>query len=108
MHSIQELYGIELQTSETITENLKIDCAPAYLKPNCIPHFYILEYEEISDTFFIWKSDGRWQLNKLSALLYVDNDANVVKNTSWKEVFQNDQRFKNYDKRAWLQNCLEK
>ncbi|AJS40389.1 hypothetical protein H668_YJM1129K00237 [Saccharomyces cerevisiae YJM1129] len=108
VHSIQELYGIELQTSETITENLKIDCAPAYLKPNCIPHFYILEYEEISDTFFIWKSDGRWQLNKLSALLYVDNDANVVKNTSWKEVFQNDQRFKNYDKRAWLQNCLEK
>ncbi|CAI4045493.1 hypothetical protein N7582_003542 [Saccharomyces uvarum] len=108
VHSIQELYGIELQTSETITENLKIACAPSYLKPNCIPHFYILEYEEADDTFFIWKSDGRWQLNKVSALLYPDNDVNLVKNTSWRDVFQNDQRFKSYDKQAWLQQCLER
>ncbi|CAI4045087.1 chromatin-associated RNAPIII regulator FPT1 SKDI_11G2230 [Saccharomyces kudriavzevii IFO 1802] len=108
VHSIQELYGIELQTSETITENLKIDCAPAYLKPNCIPHFYILEYEEANGTFFIWKSDGRWQLNKVSTLLYSDEDSNLIKNTSWREVFQDDQRFKHYGKRAWLQLCLEK
>ncbi|CAI4034770.1 hypothetical protein SMKI_11G2200 [Saccharomyces mikatae IFO 1815] len=108
IHSIQELYGIELKTSETITENLRIDCAPAYLKPGCNPHFYILEYEEINDTFFIWKSDGRWQLNKMSILLYSDNDSNLVKNTSWKGVFHNDQRFKNYEKRGWLQLCLEK
>ncbi|EJS42924.1 YKR011C [Saccharomyces arboricola H-6] len=108
VHSIQELHGIELQTSETITENLKINCAPAYLKPNCIPHFYILEYEEINDTFFIWKSDGRWQLSKMSSLLYPDNETKLVKNTSWREVFQNDERFKNYEKRAWLQNCLER
>ena len=30
------------------------------------------------------------------------------KNTSWKDVFQNDRRLRNYDKRAWLQHCLEK
>ena len=108
VHSIQEMYGIELQTSETITENLKIACAPPYLKPNCIPHFYILEYEEADDTFFIWKSDGRWQLNKVSALLYPDSDVNLVKNTSWRDVFQNDHRFKNYDKQSWLRQCLER
>lgn len=73
-HSIQDTFYVEFETSETITENLKLRCTSygGDEFDGSVP-FFILEYDEILDTFYVWKSEGQWQLNKLISTLYTDH-----------------------------------
>ncbi|QLQ78500.1 hypothetical protein HG537_0A07470 [Torulaspora globosa] len=73
-HSIQDTFYVEFETSETITENLKLRCISygGDEFDGSVP-FFILEYDEILDTFYVWKSEGQWQLNKLISTLYTDH-----------------------------------
>lgn len=73
-HGIQDTFYVEFEASETITENLKLRCVSygANEFDGTTP-FFILEYDEILDSFYVWKSEGRWELNKLIATLYMDH-----------------------------------
>lgn len=73
-HSIQDTFYVEFETTETITENLKLRCVSYGGEEfdGSVP-FFILEYDEILDSFYVWKSEGRWELNKLISALYADH-----------------------------------
>lgn len=73
-HGIQDTFYVEFETSETITENLKLRCTSygGDEFDGSVP-FFILEYDEILDSFYVWKSEGQWELNKLIATLYLDH-----------------------------------
>lgn len=73
-HGIQDTFYVEFETSETITENLKLRCTSygGDEFDGSVP-FFILEYDEILDSFYVWKSEGQWELNKLIATLYTDH-----------------------------------
>lgn len=71
-HTIQDTFYVEFETTETITENLKLRCISYGVDEldGSVP-FFILEYDEILDSFYVWKSEGKWEINKLIATLYM-------------------------------------
>lgn len=71
-HMIQDTFYVEFETTETITENLKLRCVSYGVDEldGSVP-FFILEYDEILDSFYVWKSEGKWEINKLIATLYM-------------------------------------
>lgn len=73
-HSIQDTFHVEFEATETITENLKLRCTSygGDEFDGSVP-FYILEYDEILDSIYVWKSEGQWELNKLISALYMDH-----------------------------------
>ncbi|SCV04240.1 LAMI_0H14532g1_1 [Lachancea mirantina] len=65
---IQDTFSAELETCETITQNLKIKCVSHAKCAKC--PFYILEFNDVTQGFAVWKSGGEWKLGDIIASLY--------------------------------------
>ncbi|CAL9731716.1 hypothetical protein MOUN0_M03796 [Monosporozyma unispora] len=104
-HNLQKLYNMEFQLNETITENLKVCCSSPGVDPTEVP-FYIIEYDEIYDSFYIWKSNGNWNLNQIIKNLYQLHNSTMEQNTSWKRKFSRDKQFKTHPLKNLLVSAL--
>lgn len=106
-HGIQDTFYVEFETSETITENLKLRCTSygADEFDGSVP-FFILEYDEILDSFYVWKSEGQWNLNKLIATLYMDH-SNKGSHAS-ADIVRKSPRFAKHPRRKLIDLVLDK
>ncbi|SCW04428.1 LAFE_0H13300g1_1 [Lachancea fermentati] len=68
LHGIQDTFSVELGSCETITENLKIRCVSHQLCNKC--PFYIVEFDDVTHSYALWKSGGEWKLGDVLASLY--------------------------------------
>ncbi|SCV00226.1 LANO_0F05842g1_1 [Lachancea nothofagi CBS 11611] len=66
--SIQETFSVELESCETITQNLKIRCVSHGSCRSC--PLYILEFDQVSKNYALWKSAGKWALGTILACLF--------------------------------------
>lgn len=103
-HDLQDLYNMEFNINETITENLKVDCSSPGINLAQVP-FYIIEYDEIYDSFYIWKSNGNWNLNQIINTLYHLHN-NTLNNHSWKRKFNRNKHFKSHPLKSMLISAL--
>lgn len=101
--NIQDIYYIDFQTCETITENLKI-----YANGNdkTLP-FYLLEYDEINDCFFLWKSNGSWKMDNIIAQFYQNNIAKDGYTNDLLHWFVEDTRFQTHSNKAQLKEFVK-
>lgn len=108
-HNLQDLYNIEFKIDNTITDNLRITCCNIGIEPETLP-FYIIEYDEIYDSFFIWKTDGEWDVNQMIRPLY-QSHINPTKddefNNSWVRKFSRDKRLKTHSEKRFLIPALK-
>ncbi|CEP64181.1 chromatin-associated RNAPIII regulator FPT1 LALA0_S10e04280g [Lachancea lanzarotensis] len=59
--SIQDTFSVELESCETITQNLKMSCVSHGTCKTC--PLYILEYDQNAQNYALWKSTtGEWAL----------------------------------------------
>lgn len=110
-HDLQETYNIEFESCQTITDNLKITCSSyGYDNPdkkkNLIP-FYIVEYDNDEDSFYLWKTDGDWKQNKIFALLYKFYSKKTVA-VNWEQFLLKDENFINSPIKNQLESALNK
>ncbi|CCE64776.1 hypothetical protein TPHA_0I02750 [Tetrapisispora phaffii CBS 4417] len=101
MQEVQDNYYLELQTCMTITDNLKI-----YSNTRSADDlFYILEFNEVNRSLYLWKSEGSWDVNDAIASFYSrnvveDKEANVERNSV--DRFLSDRRCGKYlDREEW-------
>lgn len=105
-HELQNLYNMEFIIKETITENLKVCCSSPGINVAMVP-FYIIEYDEIYDSFYIWKSNGEWNLDSIIKNLYqLHNNTLQNNNYSWKRKFSRDKHFKTHPLKQMLISAL--
>ncbi|CCD23529.1 chromatin-associated RNAPIII regulator FPT1 NDAI_0B04960 [Naumovozyma dairenensis CBS 421] len=106
LHSIQDTYYVQFTSSETITENLKLTCSMEGLR---FP-FFVLEYNEVCNSFYLWKSDGNFDIMKIISYIY-ENHCNTYskdkpQHNNWEDYFRNDKRFMNHMKKDMLEESL--
>lgn len=101
-HAIQDAFLVEFETTETITQNLKLRCVS--YGDGGTP-FYILEYDNVLDKFYVWQSDGKWEMNRLIAALYTDLHGN---HTASLHLLKSDPRFLNHPKRSALESAVDR
>ncbi|SCV02657.1 LAME_0H03840g1_1 [Lachancea meyersii CBS 8951] len=66
---IQDTFSVELESCETITQNLKVSCLSHGTCTNC--PLYILEYDLNSHNYALWKSSsGEWALGTTLARFF--------------------------------------
>ena len=68
LHSVQDTFSVELNCCVTITDNLKIQCV-SHRACNSCP-LYILEFDDVSQGYALWKSPGDWALGIMLTSLY--------------------------------------
>ncbi|CAR30443.1 chromatin-associated RNAPIII regulator FPT1 [Lachancea thermotolerans CBS 6340] len=73
LHSIQDTFSVELDTCDTITQNLKIQCVSHRACRSC--PLYILEFDDVSDGYALWKSAGDWALGTVLSSLFAARPA---------------------------------
>ncbi|CUS21126.1 LAQU0S02e06546g1_1 [Lachancea quebecensis] len=73
LHSIQDTFSVELDTCDTITQNLKIQCVSHRACRSC--PLYILEFDDVSDGYALWKSAGAWALGTVLSSLFAARPA---------------------------------
>lgn len=110
-HNLQDLYNVQFTITETITENLMVECANIRDTP-----WYIIEFDEILDKFCIWKNDNNWNLNKIINKLYNANyslpDMNKIQNEKcnekidWENVIGLDETYLNHPLKDTMKDIL--
>ncbi|CCK69275.1 chromatin-associated RNAPIII regulator FPT1 KNAG_0C01620 [Huiozyma naganishii CBS 8797] len=105
-HELQNLYHLKFRCEETITENLKVECISHGAKEMDSWPFYIIDYDEVYDSFYIWKTNGKWELNKMVSAIYRVHSGSKQVNSTWRKYFLRDSRYKKHPMKNWLTLAL--
>ncbi|QLG74799.1 hypothetical protein HG535_0H01260 [Zygotorulaspora mrakii] len=104
-HSLQDTFYIEFDTCETITENLKLRCSSygGDEFDSSVP-FFILEYDEMLNNMYVWKSEGQWESNRLISNLFLSKG---VKNETVKSI-RSHPKFETHERRDMIDVVIDK
>lgn len=107
-HSLQDTFHLEFEIVETITENLKVTCVSYGIRDIDTFPFFIIEYDAVIDRFFIWKSDGKWDMNKIITSLYKLHSQKSNKFESSKKILESHRALQTHPMKKWILAAMNK